>query len=201
MLGLDQAVDLLGSTVVASIGPVTAEAAQQLDIATNVMPRALHDPGSRRRARRAFCGAAATAAVAGSTNATTRQASRMLTALERLRLSRLRRLRSRSARPAPPAAAAAALARAPRAGARDAAEPRHVPLSAVRVHRAGPAARSRVDAGRVSAVGRRSREGSRGGEGRRGAGRAAVRAAGQQGRDRLGGLGLPTRRCNRPSAR
>ena len=32
MLGLDQAVDLLGSTVVASIGPVTAEAAQQLDI-------------------------------------------------------------------------------------------------------------------------------------------------------------------------
>ena len=39
MLGLDQAVDLLGSTVVASIGPVTAEAAQQLDIATNVMPK------------------------------------------------------------------------------------------------------------------------------------------------------------------
>jgi uroporphyrinogen III methyltransferase/synthase len=38
-LGLDQAVDLLGSTVVASIGPVTAEAAQQLNIATNVMPR------------------------------------------------------------------------------------------------------------------------------------------------------------------
>ena len=39
MLGLDQAVDLLASTVVASIGPVTAEAAQQLNIATNVMPR------------------------------------------------------------------------------------------------------------------------------------------------------------------
>jgi uroporphyrinogen III methyltransferase/synthase len=39
MLGLDQAVDLLGSTVVASIGPVTAEAAQQLNISTNVMPR------------------------------------------------------------------------------------------------------------------------------------------------------------------
>jgi uroporphyrinogen III methyltransferase/synthase len=38
-LGLDQAVDLLGSTVVASIGPVTAEAAQQLNIATTVMPR------------------------------------------------------------------------------------------------------------------------------------------------------------------
>ena len=38
-LGLDQAVDLLGSTVVASIGPVTAEAAQQLNIATHVMPR------------------------------------------------------------------------------------------------------------------------------------------------------------------
>jgi uroporphyrinogen III methyltransferase/synthase len=37
-LGRDQAVDLLGSTVVASIGPVTAEAAQQLEIATHVMP-------------------------------------------------------------------------------------------------------------------------------------------------------------------
>jgi uroporphyrinogen III methyltransferase/synthase len=38
MLGKDQAVDLLGGTVVASIGPVTAEAAQQLDIFTQVMP-------------------------------------------------------------------------------------------------------------------------------------------------------------------
>jgi uroporphyrinogen III methyltransferase/synthase len=37
-LGREQAVDLLGSTVVASIGPVTAEAAQQLDITTDVMP-------------------------------------------------------------------------------------------------------------------------------------------------------------------
>ena len=39
MLGQDQAADLLASTVVASIGPVTAEAAQQLGIATTVMPR------------------------------------------------------------------------------------------------------------------------------------------------------------------
>ena len=38
MLGQEQAVDLLSSTVVASIGPVTAEAAQQLDIKTTVMP-------------------------------------------------------------------------------------------------------------------------------------------------------------------
>jgi uroporphyrinogen III methyltransferase / synthase len=38
MLGREQAVDLLRTTVVASIGPVTAEAAQQLDIPTNVMP-------------------------------------------------------------------------------------------------------------------------------------------------------------------
>ncbi len=38
MLGKDEAVDLLRTTVVASIGPVTAEAAQQLDIATSVMP-------------------------------------------------------------------------------------------------------------------------------------------------------------------
>ena len=38
ILGLDQAADLLRTTVVACIGPVTAEAAQQLDIATTVMP-------------------------------------------------------------------------------------------------------------------------------------------------------------------
>jgi uroporphyrinogen III methyltransferase/synthase len=38
MLGREQAADLLRTTVVASIGPVTAEAAQQLGIATNVMP-------------------------------------------------------------------------------------------------------------------------------------------------------------------
>ena len=38
ILGPDQAADLLRTTVVASIGPVTAEAAQQLGIATTVMP-------------------------------------------------------------------------------------------------------------------------------------------------------------------
>jgi uroporphyrinogen III methyltransferase/synthase len=38
MLGEEQAVDLLRATVVACIGPVTAEAAQQLGIATDVMP-------------------------------------------------------------------------------------------------------------------------------------------------------------------
>jgi uroporphyrinogen III methyltransferase / synthase len=38
MIGRDQAADLLRTTVVASIGPVTAEAAQQLDIETTVMP-------------------------------------------------------------------------------------------------------------------------------------------------------------------
>jgi uroporphyrinogen III methyltransferase / synthase len=38
MIGQDQAADLLHSTVVASIGPVTAEAAQQLGIHTTVMP-------------------------------------------------------------------------------------------------------------------------------------------------------------------
>jgi uroporphyrinogen III methyltransferase/synthase len=39
MLGEEQAADLLRSTTVASIGPVTAEAAQQLGIETSVMPR------------------------------------------------------------------------------------------------------------------------------------------------------------------
>ncbi|HET7619362.1 MAG TPA: uroporphyrinogen-III C-methyltransferase [Vicinamibacterales bacterium] len=38
IFGADQAADLLRSTVVASIGPVTAEAAQQLGIETTVMP-------------------------------------------------------------------------------------------------------------------------------------------------------------------
>jgi uroporphyrinogen III methyltransferase/synthase len=38
MLGQEQAADLLQSTVVASIGPVTAEAAQQLGVTTTVMP-------------------------------------------------------------------------------------------------------------------------------------------------------------------
>jgi uroporphyrinogen III methyltransferase/synthase len=39
MLGEDQAVDLLAGTVVAAIGPVTAEAAQRLGIQVAVMPR------------------------------------------------------------------------------------------------------------------------------------------------------------------
>ena len=39
IFGEDQAADLLSATVVASIGPVTAEAAQQLGIATTVMPK------------------------------------------------------------------------------------------------------------------------------------------------------------------
>jgi uroporphyrinogen III methyltransferase/synthase len=39
MLGEEQAADLLNTTVVAAIGPVTAEAAQQLGIHTTVMPQ------------------------------------------------------------------------------------------------------------------------------------------------------------------
>ncbi|HEY3885461.1 MAG TPA: uroporphyrinogen-III synthase, partial [Vicinamibacterales bacterium] len=39
IFGEDQVADLLRTTVVASIGPVTAEAAQQLGIATTVMPQ------------------------------------------------------------------------------------------------------------------------------------------------------------------
>ena len=38
LFGREQAADLLRGTVVASIGPVTAEAAQQLGITTSVMP-------------------------------------------------------------------------------------------------------------------------------------------------------------------
>ena len=39
IFGEEQAADLLRTTVVASIGPVTAEAAHQLGIATTVMPK------------------------------------------------------------------------------------------------------------------------------------------------------------------
>jgi uroporphyrinogen III methyltransferase/synthase len=39
ILGEEQAADLLNTTVVAAIGPVTAEAAQQLGIRTSVMPK------------------------------------------------------------------------------------------------------------------------------------------------------------------
>jgi len=39
VFGADQAADLLGRTAVASIGPVTAEAAEQYGIATSIMPK------------------------------------------------------------------------------------------------------------------------------------------------------------------
>ena len=39
IFGPEQAADLLRTTVVACIGPVTAEAAQQLGIGTTVMPK------------------------------------------------------------------------------------------------------------------------------------------------------------------
>ncbi len=42
VLGAEPAADLLQSTVVASIGPVTAEAATQLNIQTTVMPERIH---------------------------------------------------------------------------------------------------------------------------------------------------------------
>lgn len=44
IFGAEQAADLLRTTVVASIGPVTAEAAQQLGIATTVMPKRYTTP-------------------------------------------------------------------------------------------------------------------------------------------------------------
>ena len=38
LIGSEQAIDLLGTTVVAAIGPVTAEAARQLGITVQVIP-------------------------------------------------------------------------------------------------------------------------------------------------------------------
>ena len=54
VLGAEPAADLLRTTVVASIGPVTAEAAAQCDIQTTIMPAQLHDSGAGRRDRRAL---------------------------------------------------------------------------------------------------------------------------------------------------
>ena len=54
VLGAEPAADLLRTTVVASIGPVTAEAAAQSGIQTTMMPTQLHDPGAGRRDRGAF---------------------------------------------------------------------------------------------------------------------------------------------------
>ena len=58
-----------------------------------------------------------------------------------------------------------------------------------------------LDAGRVSALGRRSRPRGGGREGRRRPGRAAVRPAGREGRRRLGRLRSGRRRCRRRCAR
>ena len=52
VLGAEPAADLLRTTVVASIGPVTAEAASQSGIQTTIMPAQLHDSGAGRRDRR-----------------------------------------------------------------------------------------------------------------------------------------------------
>ena len=54
VLGAEPAADLLRTTVVASIGPVTAEAAAQYNIETHDHAGALHGPGAGRRDRRAF---------------------------------------------------------------------------------------------------------------------------------------------------
>ena len=54
VLGAEPAADLLRTTVVASIGPVTAEAAAQYGIQTTIMPAQLHHAGAGRRHRRVF---------------------------------------------------------------------------------------------------------------------------------------------------
>ena len=54
ILGTEPAADLLSTTVVAAIGPVTAAAATELDIEVTVVPGDLYDPGARGRDRRVF---------------------------------------------------------------------------------------------------------------------------------------------------
>ena len=52
--GADQAVDLLSHTIVATIGPVTAEAAHRYGITPQITPPTLDDAGAGRRDRRAL---------------------------------------------------------------------------------------------------------------------------------------------------
>ena len=54
VLGAEPAADLLQTTVVASIGPVTAEAAAQYNIQSDDRAGGIHRPGTGRRDRRAF---------------------------------------------------------------------------------------------------------------------------------------------------
>ena len=51
VFGAEQATDLLRTTAVASIGPVTAEAAEQYGIATSIMPKEYTIAGAGRRHR------------------------------------------------------------------------------------------------------------------------------------------------------
>ena len=140
MIGREQAADLLRTTVVASIGPVTAEAAQQLDIATTVMPEPLHDPRSRRRARRAFRRSHTDLNMATKTHYDVPPGSAIRGARTATRPD-FPRHRPRRLRRTPALRGARS---------RNAAVARDVHLSAVRLHRRRTAARSGLDAGRVS---------------------------------------------------
>jgi uroporphyrinogen-III synthase len=153
IIGREQAADLLRTTVVASIGPVTAEAAQQLGIARRSCP-SLHDPGPRRRARRPFQPDAGSPLIWPADQPATPH-----TALPR----RPRRLRG--------SPAMRALVRETRLS------PDHVPLPALRPQRRGGTARDRIDARGVPALGGRGRARGVRGEGRGDPRRAAVRPA------------------------
>ena len=154
------------TTVVASIGPVTAEAAQQLGIETHGHAEALHDSGSRRRARRAL---------------RDRRSAELMTH------RRARSVETASVRRWICAAGLAACA-APRRCARWCAKrgcrPDNFIYPLFVRQRRRPAARSRVDARRLPAVGRRGRQGGGGREGRGRARRAALRPARHEGRRR-----------------
>ena len=169
MLGEEPAADLLRTTVVASIGPVTAEAAQQLGIQTTVMPTTTAIPALVQ----SLVDLRGTHPVSGSHGARVR----------------VRKPRHDDARRAAEAhaqtAAAAGRPRCARSCARRSSRPitSSIHSSSGKDGRAPP---GRVDAGSVPVVGRRS--GARGG-GREAGGRRRrhpLRVAVTKGRGRLG---------------
>ena len=138
MIGQEQAADLLRRRSVASIGPVTAEAAQQLGIETTGDAEALYDPGSRRRARRTFIQSRA-------------EPDMTLTTLRNPATARTQRPAHGTRIPPPPAAPPPPHRGDPRARARDPAVAGQLHVSAVRLSGEGQRREVGVDARRVPA--------------------------------------------------
>jgi uroporphyrinogen-III synthase len=139
VLGAEPAADLLGSTVVACIGPVTAEACGAVQHTQHHRSGRIHGAGAGRRDRRPFC------AYVGSAFRRTW-----------FEVSHESHSAHRQVDPEadPPPAAAALVRGDARDGPRNAPVARHVRAAALRLRRRGCPPGSVVDAGGVQPVGR-----------------------------------------------